>query len=281
MAPEQIRSAKSVDTRTDIWALGVILYELLSDAPPFDADNLATLSAQICIDPPVALRERRPSVPAELAAVVEKCLAKQPSARYRDLGELSRALQPFAPEHARVLVERIGRLSRSMAFDETLPARAQLTSTPGAAAAETANATATTVAAPGAGAPPRSGALPLASVVALGAVVVVGLSWLVLRGSEQDPVAPPGAAPTPPVPAAVATPPSSEPSAPASAPAPEPAAPPSASAVASAPRRASRAIAKPAAKPCSAGQVLSNGHCCPLGLVWQGTRCDRPLATKF
>jgi serine/threonine-protein kinase len=284
MAPEQIRSAKSVDTRTDIWALGVILYELLADAPPFDADNLATLSAQICIDPPVPIQKRRSGIPSDLASVIDRCLAKEPSDRYRDLGELARALEPFAPDHAKVLIGRIGRLTRSIAFDATEPAlamRPNQPSAPGVAAGETANATATTLTEEPVRRRAGLGGLPLAALAVVGAIVVAGLSTLVLRGSPSEPAAPAASeAPpvaSPPAPAPVVVP---EPTSVASADTPAPSATPSAKPV-PARQRAGSPAAKSPAKSCTAGQVLSNGHCCPLGLVWQGKRCDRPLATKF
>ena len=64
MSPEQIRSSKNVDARTDIWALGVILYELLAGRLPFEAETVTELCAQIAADPPAPLRAHRPDVPA-------------------------------------------------------------------------------------------------------------------------------------------------------------------------------------------------------------------------
>lgn len=107
MSPEQIRSAKGVDTRTDIWALGVILYEALSGAPPFIAENLPALCAAIVSDEPSPLRERRPELPGALEAVVLQCLSKHPDARPYSVRSLAEMLVPFAGEGGRVAVEKI------------------------------------------------------------------------------------------------------------------------------------------------------------------------------
>ncbi|HVW27001.1 MAG TPA: serine/threonine-protein kinase [Polyangiaceae bacterium] len=96
MSPEQVRDAKRVDGRSDIWSLGTILYELLTAETPFDATTFPGICAAIAADTPRSLREVRSDVPAELDAVVSKCLEKNPDKRYQTIAELVQALAPFA-----------------------------------------------------------------------------------------------------------------------------------------------------------------------------------------
>jgi hypothetical protein len=110
MSPEQVRSTKNVDTRTDIWALGVIVYELIGGFPPFEADSVTGLCAKIVADPPAPLRLRRPEVPPTLEAVILRCLEKDITRRPRTVAELAVALSPFASIEGRMAVERIARI---------------------------------------------------------------------------------------------------------------------------------------------------------------------------
>jgi serine/threonine protein kinase len=107
MSPEQMQSAKGVDARTDIWALGVVLYELMAARPPFLAASVMELAVKIANEPAPALASFRPDVPAELEAVIVRCLQKDAGRRYRDVRELAMALLPFAPKRAKASVERI------------------------------------------------------------------------------------------------------------------------------------------------------------------------------
>jgi Protein kinase domain len=102
MSPEQVRNAKLVDARTDIWALGVILHELLTGAPAFRADTLPGICAAITADDPPPLRSMRDDAPADLEAVLTKCLEKNASNRYQTTRELMAALRPFASTAGRV-----------------------------------------------------------------------------------------------------------------------------------------------------------------------------------
>ncbi|HEX7601324.1 MAG TPA: serine/threonine-protein kinase [Polyangiaceae bacterium] len=97
MSPEQLISAKSVDARTDVWSLGVVLYELLVGSPPFVADSLPEIVAAILQTPTPLPSARRAGLPPELDRIVLRCLEKNPAARFQSVAELARALAPFAP----------------------------------------------------------------------------------------------------------------------------------------------------------------------------------------
>ena len=110
MSPEQIRSSKSVDARSDIWALGTILHELLAGAPAYVADTVPGLLAMIVADPPPPLSASRPDAPADLEAAILRCLQKDREHRFTNVAEFARALERFASTEARPLVRRIARV---------------------------------------------------------------------------------------------------------------------------------------------------------------------------
>jgi serine/threonine-protein kinase len=97
MSPEQVRDAKRVDTRTDIWSIGMILYELLIGEPAFNAETLPGICAAIAADQPVPPRVRRRDVSAEIDGIIMRCLEKDPARRFQTIGELVQALSPFVP----------------------------------------------------------------------------------------------------------------------------------------------------------------------------------------
>jgi serine/threonine-protein kinase len=115
MSPEQIRNAKRVDGRSDIWALGVILHELLSGEAPFRGESVAGTLAAIAADAPVPIRRLRPEVPPGLESAILRCLEKSLERRFASVAQLARALLDFAPEEARASVARIARISEGSA----------------------------------------------------------------------------------------------------------------------------------------------------------------------
>ena len=107
MSPEQMRSAKDVDAQTDIWALGIILFELMTGRTAFLADSVMELAIKVTTEPTPSIRSVRPEVPSALEAIVGKCLEKERRQRYGNVAELALALLPFAPSRAKATVDRI------------------------------------------------------------------------------------------------------------------------------------------------------------------------------
>ena len=114
MSPEQMRSSRNVDPRTDVWALGVVLFELISGVSPFEADTMPELCLKVVSEPPRSLAELRPDVPAAMVEIVGRCLEKDPEKRFANAAELAMALEPLVSAGARSLVER-ARLAMSRA----------------------------------------------------------------------------------------------------------------------------------------------------------------------
>ena len=112
MAPEQFLNAADVDGRCDQYALGLILYELLTAKRAFEGENAASLNYQIVASKIPSARAARADIPVELDEVIQKSLAKQASERFDDVAAFARAIAPFAGANAGATADEIAKVLR-------------------------------------------------------------------------------------------------------------------------------------------------------------------------
>jgi serine/threonine-protein kinase len=115
MSPEQLRSTRDCDARTDIWALGVILFELTTGKTPFGGDSITELALKVAMDPTPAMNIGSTG----FEAVVQRCLAKDPGQRFANVAELAAALVPYGNQGA---MERANRIARVLQVQISAPA---------------------------------------------------------------------------------------------------------------------------------------------------------------
>ncbi|MDB4933143.1 MAG: serine/threonine protein kinase, partial [Labilithrix sp.] len=120
MSPEQIRSSKRVDHRTDVWALGVVLHELLTAHLPFEGESVAAILAGISADPPITLCSVRPDLPVEIERAILRCLEKDPNRR-ASLAELAERLAPLASSNGKISADRIPRIGSALSLSAPPP----------------------------------------------------------------------------------------------------------------------------------------------------------------
>jgi serine/threonine-protein kinase len=211
MAPEQFRSAKDVDARADIWALGATLYELVTGAAPFTGST-TTIGVAIVSDDVRPIEALRPDTPPPLRAAILRALEKDRAKRFPSMLAFAEALRPFgegvviAPRSSAHSYHEVAQVGRADTVLEGTPAPATL---PEAGAAQRASEPrpATASAVTRESEPPGPRASPRRWPFVVAAVAVVAAGALVLRGREA-------ARPIPPDAPSVVGPPSSAPPAP-------------------------------------------------------------------
>ncbi len=196
MSPEQMASAKSVDARTDIWSLGVSLFELVTGERPFSGETLTELIANVLRLPPRSMNELQQRVPREFESVLARALEKERTQRYQTVADFAAAIAPFGPGHSDVVVERIARTlgitpRLGVALEATQPAPEWLNAAR-ASGAQAASAQGTTSKAVWAEGKPASGAngagrrtvFVLAAATLIGLAGAAWLHWGTQRESE-------------------------------------------------------------------------------------------------
>ena len=120
MAPEQMKSGRFADPRSDIWSIGVVMYQMLTGRPPFAGESYADLVLKVGLEPPEPITI---PLPTGLADVVLRCLEKDPKLRFQNLGELARQIAPFAtdPISSAQAGVRVGRILQQRSMQIGVP----------------------------------------------------------------------------------------------------------------------------------------------------------------
>jgi serine/threonine-protein kinase len=106
MSPEQMKSARDVDARADLWSLGAILYQLLTGRVPFVAEAFTELILMVNMEVPPPPSQFRADLPRALEQAVMRCLEKRPEDRFQNAAELALAIAPFGAAGAAASAER-------------------------------------------------------------------------------------------------------------------------------------------------------------------------------
>jgi serine/threonine protein kinase len=107
MSPEQLTARIPVDARTDVFALGVVLFQCLTGALPFDAPTLEALAVRILAGEPASMESLRPGLPPDLMAIVRKAIAPHRDERFASARALADALTPFRRPSARLAIAEL------------------------------------------------------------------------------------------------------------------------------------------------------------------------------
>ncbi len=205
MSPEQCRGAGGVDQRSDVYALGCVLFTLLVGRPPFDSEGVGEIIAMHLREPPPVPSSLRPGIPPEVDQLVLLCLAKDPAQRFAHGGELAIALGSLLGSSL-----QLGSLGPGAAYAATLPPTTLSAATGSSTGSSTDASTGSSIA----DKPARRGRA--AVLVGVGAVAVGGvIAIAVTRGDSGPPSAEigPGSAPASEVPVSAPPPKTADPNA--------------------------------------------------------------------
>jgi serine/threonine-protein kinase len=124
MSPEQIKGTREVDTRSDVWALGVLIHETLSGVLPFRAETVGDLFVQIATADPIPLEIAAPHAPRAMCRIVARCLKRPPADRYQDAGTLLLDLEAVSAESrpSKAQIPLLAGATRREALTEARPA---------------------------------------------------------------------------------------------------------------------------------------------------------------
>jgi serine/threonine-protein kinase len=179
MSPEQIRSSREVDHRSDLWSLGVVLFELLTGRPAFAGDTVTQVCALVLEAKTPPLAEYCQNAPPELSRIIERCLMKDPNQRYQSAAELANALLPLAPARARLHAERANSVLRAVDPNGGDPLPSTLPEGRGVRESNLGTAAPTVL---GADVTARGSQRTPWGVIALASALCLGLGFLAYRG---------------------------------------------------------------------------------------------------
>jgi hypothetical protein len=105
-----MKSGRSADPRSDIWSIGVVMYQLINGRPPFAGESYAELVLKVGLEPPAPMMV---ALPPGLADVILRCLEKDPNARHQNVGDLARMLAPYASD-PQIAAQSANRAARTL-----------------------------------------------------------------------------------------------------------------------------------------------------------------------